>query len=311
MQPLKFFRLRRGNRKRLFQVVLVIFLSLNVLSYVGAYALTHFSSPAHWHLGFPRPTSSKLPSDVGLEYVTQRIPIQQNEWLETWFIPAQSSVSSGTVLLFPGNGGSKAKQLLAPTEVFHHLGYDTLLIDFRGVGGSSGNTTTLGVREAKDVALALNYAQRSNFQRPFVLYGVSMGSAAILKAVAHEKVNPDAVILELPFARLLNAVKSRLRAVRLPTFPMAEMLVFWGSMQHRFNGFAHNPVTYARQVTCPALLLHGRLDRWTTVEEINQIFQNLRGSKQLTIFPNTGHSLLVTVDKEHWRRSVEQFLEEI
>jgi alpha-beta hydrolase superfamily lysophospholipase len=308
MQLLKSFRLGRKSRKRFFQVVMVVFLFLNALSYVGAYALTHFSSPGHVGLGLPRPNSSRLPSDIGLEYVTQRISINQTEWLETWFIPVQHHVSTGTVLLFPGNGGSKAKQLLAPTKVFHRLGYDTLLIDFRGVGASSGNTTTLGIREAKDVALALSYAQHSNLQRPFVLYGVSMGSAAILKAIAHEKINPDAVILELPFARLLDAVRSRLRAIRVPTFPMAEMLVFWGSIQHRFNGFTHNPVTYARQVRCPALLLHGKLDKWTTVAEINQIFQNLNGSKELTIFPNTGHSLLVTVDKEHWQRSVDQFL---
>ncbi len=308
MQLFGFFKLGRKSRKWFFQVVLIAFCFLNVLSYIGAYALTHFSSPGHLGLGIPRPTSSKLPSDIGLAYVSQRVSINQNEWLDTWFISAQRPVSSGTVLLFPGNGGSKAKQLLAPTEVFHHLGYDTFLIDFRGVGGSSGNTTTLGVREAKDVALALSYAQRSNFQRPFILYGVSMGSAAILKAIAHETVNPDAVILELPFARLLDAVRSRLRAIRVPTFPIAEMLVFWGSIQHKFNGFTHNPVTYAKQVQCPALLLHGRLDKWTTITEIKQIFQNLNGSKELTIFPNTGHSLLVTVDKEHWQRSVAQFL---
>lgn len=308
MQLLTLSRLGRKGRKRFFQGVLVVFLLLNALSYLGAYTLTHFSSSGPLRLGLPRPTSSQLPSDLGFEYVTQRIPVNQSEWLEIWFIPAQQPVSTGTVLLFPGNGGSKAQQLLAPAGVFHRLGYNTLLIDFRGVGGSSGNTTTLGVREAKDVALALSYAQHSNFQRPFVLYGVSMGSAAILKAVAHEKVNPDAVILELPFATMLNAVRSRLRAIRIPTFPMAEMLVFWGSIQHGFNGFTHNPVTYARHVRCPALLLHGRLDRWTTVAEIDQIFKNLQGSKELTIFSNTGHSLLVTVDQEQWQRSVDLFL---
>ncbi|MDB9511068.1 alpha/beta fold hydrolase [Kamptonema animale CS-326] len=311
MQPLTKIELGRKSRKHLCQLVVAVFFVLNVLSYTGAYVLTHFSSPGQLGLGLPRPTSSKLPTNIGLEYITQRIPISQNEWLETWFIPAQSSVSGGTVLLFPGNAGSKAKQLLAPTQVFHSLGYDTLLVDFRGVGGSSGNTTTLGVREAKDVALTMSYAQRSNFKRPLVLYGVSMGSAAILKAVALEQVNPDAVILELPFARLLNAVRSRLREIRVPTFPMAEMLVFWGSIQHGFNGFTHNPVTYASKVKCPTLLLHGKLDKWTTVAEIDRIFQNLHGSKQLVIFPNSGHNLLVTVDKEHWKRSIDRFLKGI
>jgi len=311
MQSLKGIKLDSKNRKYLCQFTVAIFLILNVLSYIGAYALTHFSTSGHWRLGLPKPTSSKLPAEIGLEYVTQRISISQNEWIETWFIPAQNSRSEGTVILFPGNSGSKAKQLLAPTQIFHSLGYDTLLVDFRGVGGSSGNTTTLGARESKDVALAMGYARRSNFKRPFVLYGVSMGSAAILNAISHEKVNPDAIILELPFARLLDAVRSRLRAVGVPAFPMAELLVFWGSIQHRFNGFAHNPVTYANQVKCPTLLMHGKLDKWTTVAEINQIFQNLHGTKKLDIFSDSGHDLLVTVNKAHWKRSVEQFLKGI
>ncbi|MEM7725034.1 MAG: alpha/beta hydrolase [Cyanobacteria bacterium P01_A01_bin.45] len=304
-------KLGKKSRKRIFQLLLVVFFVLNILSYVGAYSLTHFSTPNNWVLGLPRPNSSKLPTDIGLRYVTQRIPISPNEWLETWLIPAENSVSNGTVLLFPGNGGSKAKQLLAPTQVFHNLGYDALLVDFRGVGGSSGNTTTLGVREAKDVTLAMKYAQSSNFKHPFVLYGVSMGSVAILKAVAHQKVNPDAVILEAPFARLVNAVKSRIRAVKFPTFPLTELMVFWGGVQHGFNGFAHNPVTYASSVKCPALILHGKLDKWTTVAEIDEIFKNLQDFKKLVIFPDVGHNLLVTVDKKRWKKSVEKFLKRV
>ncbi|MBW4470663.1 MAG: alpha/beta hydrolase [Stenomitos rutilans HA7619-LM2] len=308
MQSLNRIKLRR---KRLCQFVLTAFCVFNVLSFAGAYVLTHFSSPNAWILGLPRPTSAKLPTDIGLAYTTQRIPIGQAEWLEIWFMPAQPLESKGTVLLFPGNAGSKAKQLLAPAQAFHRLGYDALLVDFRGVGGSSGNTTTLGVREAKDVAVAASYAQRSNLKRPIVLYGVSVGSVAILKAIAHENVNPDAAILELPFARLLDTVRSRVRAVRLPKFPIAELVVFWGSIQHGFNGFTHNPVTYASRVKCPTLLLHGKLDQWTTEAEIKQILQNLRGFKQLIIFPHAGHDLLVTVDREQWARSVNQFLKQI
>ncbi|MEI6330716.1 MAG: hypothetical protein WCP16_15865, partial [Pseudanabaena sp. ELA645] len=81
------------------------------MSYFSAYALTHYSSSGHWGIGIPKSTNSKLPSDIGLEYITQRIPINQTEWLETWFIPTQS-VSNGTVLLFP-NAGSKDSAALS------------------------------------------------------------------------------------------------------------------------------------------------------------------------------------------------------
>lgn len=87
-------------------------------------------------------------------------------------------------------------------------------------------------------------------------------------------------------------------------------------MVQGFNGFTHNPIAYARQVKCPALILQGKLDKWTAVAEINQIFQNLRGSRQLTIFPNTGHNLLVTVllvtvDQKRWQQRVDSFLKGI
>lgn len=297
--------------KNAISYLMLIFIGMNAIAYFSAYSMTHFSSPGQLSFGFPRPGNAKLPSDIGLEYVAQRIPINPTEWLETWFIPAPSSASRGTVLLFPGNGGSKGNQLLPPAKVFHDLNYNTLLVDFRGVGGSSGNTTTLGVREAKDVAFAVNSARQLNLQQPLVLYGVSMGTAAILRAIATENVKPDAIILELPFAYLINSVKSRLRAIRVPSFPAAELIVFWGSIQHGFNGFAHNPAIYAHQVNCPTLVLQGDRDKWIDRAELDELLQNLQEPKQLVLFPKAGHQLLVTVDRQFWRQSVERFLEGI
>jgi uncharacterized protein len=304
-------KLREKVVRKLIRALLTIFLAVNFLGYIGAYSLTHFKTPGQFGLGLSKPIGSRMPTDLGLRYQVKRIPINQSEWLETWFIPVAQSTSKGTILLFPGNGGSKAKQLLAPAQVFYSLGYDTLLVDFRGVGGSSGNTTTIGMRESQDVVRSMSYAQASNFKRPFILDGVSMGSAAILKAVAQENVNPDAIILELPFARLLDAVRSRIREASVPTFPLAESIVFWGGLQHGFDGFAHNPVDYASQVKCPTLLLHGKRDKWTTVSEIDRIFANLQGFKQLSIFPRAGHDLLVTNDPQRWRQEMEKFLSQV
>lgn len=308
---MKRIKLGKRGRKRLYWFVSIAFLTINIVAYLGAYVLTHFSSPGKLSLGLSRPTSSKLPSDIELKYSTQRIPIGQTQWLETWFIPVRDAASKGTVILFSGNKSCKASQLLPPAQVFHDLGYDTLLVDFRGVGGSSGNTNTIGIQEAEDVILSMSYAQKSNRKHPLILYGVSMGSAAILKAVAHGKIYPDAIILEVPFAKLTNAVGSRVQAAHLPTFPLTELIVFWGGVQHGFNGFAHNPVEYASQVKCPTLILQGKLDRWTTAAEIDRIYENLHGSKQLNIFPTAGHDLLVTIDRERWKQSIDKFLKEV
>lgn len=317
MPLLNRIKIVQKNRRRLFWSILIGCVAFNGVAYLSAYKLTHFLVLGQFGIGVTKPNSFRTPTDIGLTYHTHRIVIDRDRWLETWLIPVTNSTTSkGMVILFPGSQSSKARQLLAPAQVFHDLGYETLLVDFQGVGGSSGNTNTIGMREAKDVALSVDYARKLvdehagkySYKPPVILYGISMGSAAILRAIAQEKVHPDAIILEEPFARLVDAVGSRVRSNSIPAFPLAEAIVFWGGIQHGFNGFAHNPVDYATQVHCPTLILQGELDQWTTAAEIDRIYQNLRGTKQLSIFPHTGHNLLVTVDRNRWKQDVDKFL---
>jgi len=286
----------------------VLLILVNGLAYFGAYTLTHFNDSVLPGLAFaPKPENARNPAEFGLDYATERIDLNDSEWLEVWRIP-QYYTSEGTVLLFPGNGGNKAHQLMLPAQVFHQLGYHALMVDFRGQGGSSGNSTTFGMRESEDVAAAVRHAETIGLPRPYVLYGVSLGSVAIMRAV-DQGLQPDAIVLELPFARLMNAVKTRMRAQEFPTAGIAELLVFWGSVQHGQNGFFHNPVSYAKSIATPTLILHGEEDRWTRLEEINAIYDNLAGAKELTLFPEAGHELLVTVDRDRWTTSIRTFLQ--
>lgn len=304
-QQSKKARLRSPNRLVSFLIILLIL--LNVPTYLLAYHVTHIRVAGQPGLGIPKPRNSHTPADRGLAYTTYTIPLSQSDWLEAWFIPAQTPSSKGTVLLFPGNLGTKGSQLLGPAETFTRLGYDSFLVDFQGVGGSSGNTISIGIKEAQDVVTALEYTQASNFQPPFILYGVSMGSAAILRAISIKGIQPDAVILELPFARLVDAVKIRLKYNKIPDFIIGELLVFWGGFQQGINGFTHNPIDFAKDVHCPTLVIHGEQDKWTTVEEINALFENLKVSKQIIISPDVGHQQLVAVNRELWNSTINKF----
>jgi uncharacterized protein len=281
---------------------------VNAIAAVVAYGMTHYRSPGQMGLGALKPINSKVPTDVGLSYTTRKIRLSNRGWLETWQIPVQNAQPSGTVLLFPGSGSSKSPQLLAPAKAFHTLNYDAVMVDFQGVGGSSGNHKTVGMKESQDVVTVFKEAQRLKLQRPIVLYGVSMGSAAILRAIALKKIQPDAVILELPFARFIDTVKSRFHVFKVPDFGLAELLIFWGSVQHRANGFTHNPMTFAKQVRCPTLVMQGERDRWTSVAEVKALVKNLQGPAELVVFPKAGHQVLVTIDRARWYESVESLL---
>ncbi|MFL5734327.1 MAG: alpha/beta hydrolase [Chloroflexia bacterium] len=302
----------------------LLFLLWNAVALAQARAMTHYSPGGErtpriedmtlpekaWAvftgLNVPRPANTHAPHDAGLEYETRHINASAGEELEAWYVPARQS--RGIVLMFPGYAERK-ESLLPAAVAFHDLGYDALMVDFRGTGGSSGNDTTLGVREGTDVALSLRYAKDTWPGKPVTLYGVSMGAAAILRAIAAEGAQPDAIVLESPFDRLVSTVANRFHSMGLPAFPSAQLLVFWGSVQQGFNGFNHNPVDYARQVRCPSLLLHGDQDPRATPAQARSVFDNLSGPREFVAFTGARHESLVTRDPTLWKSKVGAFLE--
>jgi alpha-beta hydrolase superfamily lysophospholipase len=145
---------------------------------------------------------------------------------------------------------------------------------------------------------------------PLILYGRSMGGAAALRAVADLGVGPDAVIVESVFGQLLTAVRNRFALMGVPSFPGAELLVFWGGVQIGSSGFGHNPEEYARGCSCPTLVLHGANDRHATPEEATAIYENLGGAGELKIFSKAGHTSLCLAEPDHWREVVASFLAE-
>jgi pimeloyl-ACP methyl ester carboxylesterase len=94
----------------------------------------------------------------------------------------------------------------------------------------------------------------------------------------------------------------------VPAFPFAQLLVFWGGVQHGFNGFRHNPVEYAQSITSPVLLLHGAEDVRVTEEQVRTIADNLQGPRHLEVFPGAGHESCLDQGGERWQACVTRFL---
>jgi alpha-beta hydrolase superfamily lysophospholipase len=310
-------------------LLLAAFAALNVLAYRHARAMTHFTEDGWvrkegggWagkpeSLSFAdkagvllngvsirRPSDPRRPSDVGLDYSTLSFPGDAGP-LEAWHVP--HARARGLAVLFHGYTGCKGR-LLPEARALHDLGYACLLVDFRGSGGSGGNVTTVGYREADDVARAVAHVRATWPGQPVVLFGQSMGSAAVLRALAEVGVEADAAVLECPFDRMLTTVRARFRAMGVPSFPSAQLLMFWGGVQHGFNAFRHQPVEYARAVKCPVLLLHGEHDRRVSVAQVEEIHANLAGRKALHVFAGLGHESYVGRRADEWKGVVREFL---
>lgn len=252
----------------------------------------------------PRPENTRTPADGGLQFEVHRFGAAHEAVLESWYLPGRRAAP--IVVAFHGYAASKSA-LLPVAQALHQLGYAALLVDFRGSGGSSGSDTSLGYREAHDVAAAVDYAARTWPGRQLVLYGFSMGGAAILRAIAVEGVKPDGIILEATFDTLLNTAKNRFRTMGLPPTPLAQMLMFWGGVQWGFDPFAHNPADYARSVRCPTLILHGERDARVPPAQAQRLTDAIHGAR-LVRFADVPHMLIVNARPDAWKAEVATFL---
>ncbi|MCE9610456.1 MAG: alpha/beta fold hydrolase [Chthoniobacter sp.] len=302
-------------------LVVVIF---GAMTWAQAWGMTHYqpaearstrirelTSAGKARFLFTGPTVRRMsnvntPDQRGLEFSTKVFRNARGQRIEAWEIPAPGD--GPLVLMFPGYAGSKDTLLAAAVE-FHRLGCTTWLMDFAGIGGSDGTTTTIGWREAGDVTAAVHAASAAQPGRRVILYGTSMGAAAVLRAVHLGEVHPAALVLECPFDRLTTTIGNRCGLLGLPRKPFAAGVVFWASVQQRYNAFAHNPVDYARDVRCPTLLMQGEEDYSVGLGAAHRIAAALGKNGTLKVFPKVGHAYLAVQAADPWRAQVGRFLQ--
>ena len=135
-----------------------------------------------------------------------------------------------------------------------------------------------------------------------------MGAAAVLKAVADDDLQPAALVLECPFDSLIGTVRHRFTSRGVPSFPLADLLVFWGGVQEGFDGFQFRPVDLALKVQVPTLLINGDRDEWVRVDEARGIYGALRGPKALHLCAGVGHDSCLRHRPVEWRQVVARFL---
>lgn len=136
-----------------------------------------------------------------------------------------------------------------------------------------------------------------------------MGAAAILKGVADDQLYPAALVLECPFDSLITTVRHRFSGRGLPSFPLADLLVFWGGVQEGFNGFQYRPAESAAHIDRPTLLMNGDSDPWVRPDEALAVFDALKGPKTLKLVAGVGHDSCLRRRPGEWKRAVAEFLD--
>lgn len=247
------------------------------------------------YLYFPDLPSRQVdatPADIGLAFESVTLATADRETLHGWFIPVGNGrAPRGTLLYLHGNGGNIGHRL-DPIDVFHRLGLDILIVDYRGYGASSGKPSEEGTYQ--DALAAWNYLTQEKRRRPeqIVLFGESLGGAiAAWLAAGHA---PAGLILYASFTSVPELAQQL-----YPMFP-ARWLA-------RYRYAARSALA---RVRCPVLILHSPQDEIIPFSHGQALFAAAHEPKRLVEL-HGGHNDALLVSRDLYAREVGRLLGEL
>ncbi|HEX3577157.1 MAG TPA: alpha/beta fold hydrolase [Thermoanaerobaculia bacterium] len=188
-----------------------------------------------------QPVISWNPEDYGIPRERTEVlnfETDDGELLYGWYCRAQHPIASA--LYCHGNTGN----LSNTAHVMPHLldaGINVLLFDYRGFGRSSGSPSLSGIIDDGVTAARLHEKIRPK-NIPSILYGYSLGGAIAAQIIRRHPF--DGLILQSTFTNLPDIAR-----VTFPRVPL-----------HLVSGRLFDTLEVVRNLTIPALIIHGTTD---------------------------------------------------
>jgi pimeloyl-ACP methyl ester carboxylesterase len=205
--------------------------------------------------------------------------------------------------------GANRSMFLNYVKVGNALKANVLMFDFRAHGDSDGHTTTMGYFEKLDVLAAVDYlrAQRAPEAREIIGLGISMGSAALVRAAAELDRPLDGIIVDSGFASVLELTDSILVTFPAPVRPLLTLPGVPLASLHAGCWLPDvRPVDCIGKIRAPILIVHSRHDPLIPCEHGVRLYEAASWPKALLLADTQGHgSVLFGAEQEYLRAATE------
>lgn len=227
---------------------------------------------------YPEHTISADPSNIGLEFESVSFETEDRVKLSGWFIP--SKAASGVILFCHGNAGNISHRLES-IQIFHRLGLDVFIFDYRGYGLSEGKPSEIGTYRDAEAVWQYLVEERQVSPNRIVFFGRSLGGA-VAAWLAHRH-TPGALILESTFTSIPD-IGARL----YPYLPVRLL-----------SRFKYNTVEYLDEVDCPVLIIHSREDEIMPFSHGQRLFERAMEPKEFLEISGSHNEGFITSGKRY------------
>lgn len=203
------------------------------------------------------------------------------------------------------------KELSYEAKHFYEKGYQLLMPSMRAHGLSGGALITMGLLEHEDTCMWIRYLRSMDPKAEIYIYGVSMGAATTLLALAEQEgVYIRAAISDCAYATAIgvfdSVLKKRLR------IPYEWYLYASDDLIYRRTGIMireSRPVDIVDKITTPTLFIHGDHDDLVPCEMVDALYERATCEKEKLIIAGAGHALASSKDPKTYWEHVDAFLD--
>lgn len=269
-------------------------LMLAVLAYLGA--CTYMWATQRHHIFEPTPLLQTTPERFGLKFEEVHIPSgtgADHGELDGWWIPAETA-NAPTILYLHGNDKNigVARDLNNGARM-HAMGYNLLMIDYRGYGKSTGGEPSEAkVYEDAESSWAYLIKQRKIETKSIFIYGHSLGSAVAIDLAVHHA-DAGGVIAESGFSSMVDMAE-----LAYPYLP-ADLLV-----NQRFDSIGK-----IGRLKIPLLLIHGTWDRLVPYQMTQRLFEAAPQPKYLKLIEGGEHGNSGFIAPLEYRTALTEFIQ--
>ena len=208
---------------------------------------------------YPERTLSADPGNIGLSFENVSFETTDGVKLSGWFIPCDGA--RGVILFCHGNAGNISHRLDS-IQIFHQLGLDIFIFDYRGYGQSEGKPSESGTYRDVEAAWQYLIKERQCMPDKIIIFGRSLGGAiAAYQACSHK---PGALILESTFTSVPD-----LGAKVYPFLPVKLI-----------SRFKYDTEGYLERVNCPVLIVHSPDDEMMPYKHGQRLFEAANEPKE-------------------------------
>ena len=208
-----------------------------------------------------------------------------------------------------GYHGSPIRDFCGGNRIARESGYNTLVIEQRGMLRSGGKAITFGIMERWDIRSWCHYAyERFGKDIRIVLSGISMGASAVLMASPLGLPdNVSAIIADCPYSSPLKIIRKVGSDMRLPVRILTPFVILSARMFGGFDIRESTPLASVAKTDIPILLIHGEADLFVPYEMSKELKKS-NPRIRLEGFPGAGHGLSYMLDTPRYERIVQEFL---